>query len=82
MRIIEAKYAGLKAFEAGMGRAPALNKEFTTAIFSQKDTKATLLMDAYLYGWDIANLANNSIPGSPSVMSYNIIIEEYNETKE
>lgn len=75
MNINHAKLAGLQAFEAGLGRAPALNKDFTTAVFSQAETMAVELLDAYLVGWDIANLAAAAIPGAPSLQSYAEIVK-------
>lgn len=39
MNLNQAKLAGLKAFEAGQGRAPALNQEFTKQAMNQAETK-------------------------------------------
>lgn len=74
MDIDQAHLAGLRAFEAGRARAPALNRAFTTAIFNQNDTPANDLLEAYLYGWDVANLASSAIPGAPSLERYREIL--------
>jgi len=69
----QAKFEGLKSFELGKGRAPALNNAFIVAACASK-TDTALLLKAYLFGWDIANLANNALPGSPSIQTYANIV--------
>jgi len=55
--INKAQRAGVKAFNNGKDRAPALNQAFLKEACSSKINTIALL-DAYLHGWDIANLAN------------------------
>ncbi len=50
----EAFTAGMDGFEAGRGRAPALNAGFIKLACAEPDT-ADLLAE-YLRGWDRANL--------------------------
>lgn len=69
MKIIEAKRAGIAAYEAGKKSAPCLNQEFIKAA-CESETKTADLLSAYSTGWHIANLANNAIPGAPSVTAY------------
>ena len=61
MKINDAQRMGVRAFEAGKGSAPAQNAEFCKAAFNREALKATNvlhLMDAYSYGWTLANLAD------------------------
>ncbi len=50
----EAFTAGKDAFEAGQGRAPALNARFIAMACAEQDT--SVILDEYLRGWDRANL--------------------------
>lgn len=69
MQIIQAQQSGVAAYRAGQGRAPALNQVFIAAACASATSTASLLQ-AYLYGWDIANLANGSgDPTMPSVIT-------------
>lgn len=74
MNVKQAKLAGLKAYEAGKARAPALNPEFIAQACGQSETKLVDLLAGYLFGFDIANLARDAIPGAPSLRSYAEII--------
>lgn len=67
MDIKQAQRAGVTAYNHGHGRAPALNAQFT------KDACASgnliTMLDGYLHGWDIANLADMAVlPSMPSVI--------------
>lgn len=67
MQINEAKMAGVEAFRAGKGRAPALNPGFTVRALEAGNLLN--LMDAYLHGWTIASLAHDApLPTMPSVI--------------
>ncbi|ATG93122.1 hypothetical protein CQB05_02890 [Paracidovorax citrulli] len=67
MQISEAKMAGVEAFRAGKGRAPALNPGFVTRAIEAGNLLN--LMDAYLHGWTIASLAHDApLPTMPSVV--------------
>ncbi len=58
MTIETARQAGQDAFENGRDRAPALNQAFLKACFAETNEGDTIapLLDAYLAGWDRANL--------------------------
>lgn len=75
MNLNQAKLAGLKAFEAGQGRAPALNQAFTKQAMNQAETKLVDLLGAYLHGWDIGNLAEAAPAGAPSIAARAAILE-------
>lgn len=68
MNIQQAKLAGLKAFESGKNRAPALNQQFLKDACGHGITAD--LMSAYIKGWDVANLANKANPEAPSIDAY------------
>ena len=68
MNIIEARKEGVKAYQTNMNRAPACNGAFTVSACNSETDTAELL-GAYLYGWDIANLADGADEGMPSVAS-------------
>lgn len=76
MNIRIAEQQGVAAFQAGRQRAPALNQAFLVAISAVATGSALLeLLDAYLHGWDIANLAEGvTDPTMPSVVEYNRIM--------
>ncbi len=72
MTKIEANKAGVAAYQAGNGRAPALNAEFTKAACdSAKQASSKLrvsdLLGEYTHGWTIAMLADGAIEGAPSI---------------
>lgn len=75
MNLAQARLAGLKAFDANTGRAPALNRAFIDRAFRQSESRLVDLLDAYLYGWDIASLANAALPGAPSIEARAAILE-------
>ena len=75
MQIIDAQRAGIKAFEAGKGRAPALNNDFVRAACDQSAVPVATLCGEYMYGWDIAQLAKNAMPGAPSLVAYKNILK-------
>ncbi len=74
----EAKKAGVKAFKTDKGRAPALNAEFVSAA-CKAATKGQVglseLLEGYLRGWDVANLAEGMPADWPSVRA----LEEINK---
>lgn len=78
MTIDDAKRAGAKAFVAGLGRAPALNRKFTIGAFaSARETGVGLtdLLAAYGTGWTVAHLAESAcLPNMPSVTEFNRLI--------
>lgn len=75
MNIIKARKAGVAAFNADMQRAPCLNKEFMLEVFNRDESVSLCdCLDAYLYGWDVANLAYEAIKGSPSIAALFAII--------
>lgn len=61
----QAKKEGVAAYRAGKSRAPALNQGFLTMACASGNTAA--MMDAYMLGWTIANLANGMPSDFPSV---------------
>jgi hypothetical protein len=61
MDIKDAREAGAKAFADGKKRAPSLNGTFVEAC-DASETPFSVLLIAYLRGWDRANLAA-PIPG-------------------
>lgn len=71
MNLKDAKQAGVKAFNDGRGRAPALNNKFvqSSLVDSKLDGEIALveMFEGYLMGWDIANLADGMGPEFPSV---------------
>lgn len=72
MEIIDAKKAGVQAYRDGRGRAPALNQKFIAAACGSG--QVLNMLDAYLYGYDIANLADGmSDLDMPSVKSLALI---------
>jgi hypothetical protein len=74
MNIQQAKKEGAKAYLNGKKSAPALNQEFLIAACKSELDTAELLA-AYIYGWDIANLATNApIPTMPSIRIFNDIM--------
>ena len=73
MQIIEAKRAGIKAYQEGRKSAPALNNAFIRAA-CESETDTANLLAAYSSGWHIANLAHNALPGAPSLTEYTKII--------
>lgn len=76
MTKIEAQQAGVAAFFAGKGRAPALNNEFTVAVCKLGFKEMMARMDDYTHGWTIAHLADNApLPTMPSVGELERIIE-------
>lgn len=72
MTVNEAQKQGVEAYRAGMGRAPALNPAFTNqALASGRFCK---MADAYINGWDVANLADGAPADAPSVASLALIL--------
>ena len=75
MTIDDAKKAGAQAFVAGIGRPPALNKQFTaSACAAAREAGDGLaeLLGAYGTGWTVANLAANApLSDMPSVIEFN-----------
>lgn len=65
MTIAQAKKMGVQAFRNGLGRAPAQNPEFIKPACASGNLIA--MMDAYTEGWTYANLAQDAIPGAPSI---------------
>lgn len=64
----QAQQAGVSAYQAGRGRAPSLNASFTKSACAAASGKALCaLLDDYIHGWDVANLAAGAISTSPSV---------------
>jgi hypothetical protein len=64
MNIAQAKLAGLRAQRDGKDRAPALNPEFTEAVYDDETHDTVALLKAFLYGWDMANMAQGEPPGT------------------
>ncbi len=52
----QAKQLGAQAFADGRGRAPALNHAFMVEVLKLDHKGKIATMDAYLHGWDRANL--------------------------
>lgn len=74
MNIQQAKKEGAKAYLSGKKSAPALNQNFLIAACNAESDTAALFA-AYIYGWDIAYLANNApIPTMPSIKKFNDIM--------
>lgn len=68
MNMNDAFKAGVDSFKAGKGRAPALNHDFLRrAVLAERGVND--LMDSYLRGWDLANLANGMPDDFPSVIA-------------
>lgn len=68
MNVLQSKQAGVAAYKAGLGRAPSLNAAFVKAAFAYASGAALVeLLSGYLYGWDIANLADGAPEDMPSV---------------
>ncbi len=75
MTELEAKQAGVRAFQAGKSRAAAQNKEFIGLLFATKQTSVKHLLTAFLHGWDVANLAADApLPDMPSVLELQEIL--------
>lgn len=69
MEILQAEKLGVEAFNAGLGRAPARNGAFINSMRGMRTRDMLKVMDAYLHGWDIANLAKDAVlPDMPSVI--------------
>lgn len=66
----DAKKAGVTAFGDGRQCAPALNQKFLAAACSS-DVETVALLDAYIEGWSVANLAakatESGFHGAPSI---------------
>lgn len=56
MNTTQAKQAGIVAYKAGKGRAPALNMAFLEA--ASASGKLVAMMEAYSEGWTLAMLAD------------------------
>jgi len=68
MNVNDAFKAGVDAFKAGKGRAPALNHDFLRrCVVAERGVDK--LLDAYLRGWDLANLSDNMADDFPSVIA-------------
>ena len=68
MNVNDAFKAGVDAFKAGKGRAPALNHDFSRrCVLAERGVNK--LLDAYLRGWDLANLSDGMVDEFPSVIA-------------
>lgn len=78
MSLEDAKRAGADAFIAGRPRAPALNQEFISAACAASSVGGldlSGLLEAYLRGWTVALLAENSpVPTMPSRVEFDSIM--------
>lgn len=68
MKIIEAKRSGVSAYNEGRKMAPMFNNAFIKAA-CESETDTAELLNAYSYGWTIANLADQALPGAPSIQT-------------
>ena len=65
---------GVTAYNEGRHQAPALNNKFIAAA-CKSDSDLNELLDAYLNGWTIAHLANNTEDDTmPSVIKLKAIL--------
>ena len=80
MKVDDAKRAGAQAFLAGLGRAPALNQDFTVAACAAAREGGQSLVDllgAYGTGWTVAQLAADApLPDMPSVVEFKRLMGE------
>lgn len=66
LTIAQVKKIGVQAYRDGKGRAPAANPAFPMSE-ACKSGQLIEMLDAYTAGWTYAQLAENAIPGSPSI---------------
>jgi hypothetical protein len=72
MNAKQAKQAGVAAYQAGKGRAPALNQAFLREACATGDL--CTMMDCYSNGWTIAHLADGASDDMPSVQTLREIL--------